>query len=210
MPKPPVDRPPSPQIPTLTSSPHQLTRVVRLAEGVEVLVMSIAVMMLVALKVLVSITAVFEMATKQIFFFLERIIIEKVLKIKVHTSSFDFGIGVGSPPRPMPVKMKATENVIIKIIKQLVEVEEIPPVESEGVLLVLVLVLVVVVLVLLSVMSEMLVKSSEELVEVEIGLEALVLGTLLTIQVVLLPFLLIRQHFVGCQGKNKRRNNLVQ
>ena len=166
-PKPPENGSPSPQKPTLTTAPHQLTRVVGLAEGVDVLVMPIAVlvlvMMLMVLKVLVGITAVFVMATKHVFFFLEWIIIKEVPKIKVHTSTVDLGIGIGSPSRTVTIKMKATENVILNIVEQVIKIEEIAPAESEGVLVVV----VEGVSVMLSLMPEVLVKALEKFIEVE-------------------------------------------
>lgn len=137
-----------------------------LAEGVDVLVMPIAVlvlmMMLMVLKVLVGITAVFVMATKHVFFFLEWII-KEVPKIKMHTSTVDLGIGIGSPSCTMTIKMKATENVLLNIVEQVIKIEEIPPAESEGVLVVV----VEGVSVMLSLMPEVLVKALEKFVKVE-------------------------------------------
>ena len=199
--------------------PNQLTRAVSLAR-VEVLVtvvllVSVAMLVLVLvlvvlvvlLKMLVSVTAVFVMATKHVLV-LERIVFEKVPKIKVHTSSLDSGVGVSGSPGPVTVKMKATEHVVVNIVKQVIEIEGtsvVAKVEVVVVVLVLLLVLTVVLLMLmvvvLVVIFEVLVESFEKFVEIEVGFEAgaLVLAALRAKLVVVFPLLRIRQHSVGCE-----------
>lgn len=209
------------------TSPFQLTRVVRLAKGVEVLVVEVVRMMsvvvlvvevlvllavlLVLMEVLISILAILIVATKHRVLITIGIIIEKVAKIKVHTSSLD--VGLCSSPRAVASEMSPAKKVIIRIRKQIIKVEEASIAELEPVLLMLVMMmLLLMVLVVLSVVLEVFIKSFEELIKVEVGLEVwtalwttsacIALRSFCTEHVILLPLLLVRQYFICCETEN--------